>query len=105
MLITETQTSVTSDHQTLFPSTSFPSDGPTRAWLSEKGYIIAEKSVEDLASEARLIRNDLLRDTDKLGLTDRPIMSEEWVTYRQQLRDITAQENFPHLVTWPVKPI
>ena len=28
----------------------------------------------------------------------------EWVTYRQALRDITAQEGFPYSVTWPTKP-
>ena len=28
----------------------------------------------------------------------------EWVTYRQALRDITAQVGFPYSVTWPTKP-
>lgn len=28
----------------------------------------------------------------------------EWEVYRQALRDITAQEGFPHEVIWPVKP-
>ena len=27
-----------------------------------------------------------------------------WVSYRQALRDITAQAGFPHSVTWPEKP-
>ena len=27
-----------------------------------------------------------------------------WVSYRQALRDITAQAGFPHSVTWPTKP-
>jgi len=28
----------------------------------------------------------------------------EWEAYRQALRDVTAQEGFPHEVTWPTKP-
>jgi len=31
-------------------------------------------------------------------------MSAEMATYRQALRDITAQEGFPHSVVWPAKP-
>lgn len=27
-----------------------------------------------------------------------------WSTYRQALRDITAQPGFPHNVTWPTEP-
>ena len=27
-----------------------------------------------------------------------------WATYRQALRDITAQEGFPYNVSWPTKP-
>lgn len=28
----------------------------------------------------------------------------EWEAYRQALRDITAQDGFPHSVVWPTKP-
>lgn len=28
----------------------------------------------------------------------------EWEMYRQQLRDITTQDGFPHNVTWPSPP-
>ena len=31
-------------------------------------------------------------------------MSGEMRTYRQALRDVPAQEGFPHDVTWPTKP-
>jgi len=65
---------------------------------------IAERSVSR-ASEARVKRNTLLSATDYFALTDVP-MSAEMTTYRQALRDITAQANFPNLVEadWPVKP-
>jgi hypothetical protein len=104
MLVTEAQTGVIGEHQTLFPSTSFPLGGPTRAWLSERGYTIPDKSADALASEIRVIRDELLSDTDKLGLTDRPTMSNEYVVYRQALRDITDQEGFPYSVIFPTKP-
>ena len=31
-------------------------------------------------------------------------ISSSWAIYRQQLRDITNQENFPWQVVWPIKP-
>jgi hypothetical protein len=104
MLITDTQTGLTGEHHTLFPSTSFPSDGPTNIWLEKMGYRVTEKSADTLASEIRIIRNEFLGDTDKLGLTDRPAMPDDYVVYRQALRDITDQEGFPYSVTFPTKP-
>lgn len=55
------------------------------------------------AASIRLERDSLLADTDWMALSD-VTMSAEMTTYRQALRDITAQEGFPHSVTWPVKP-
>jgi hypothetical protein len=104
MLITDTKTGLTGEHQSLFPSTSFPLDGPTNVWLKKMGYRVTEKSADTLASEIRLIRAELLSNTDKLGLTDRPAMSNEYVSYRQALRDITAQKDFPYSVIFPTKP-
>lgn len=37
---------------------------------------------------------------DSLGIQ----VPQVWLTYRQALRDITAQESFPQEVTWPEKP-
>tara|TARA_R110000850_G_scaffold220646_1_gene346388 strand:+ start:38 stop:355 length:318 start_codon:yes stop_codon:yes gene_type:complete len=103
MLVTEMQTGVTSDHQALFPSTSFPVDGPTSNWLKVRGYKIAEKSFAGLAAEVRVIRDGLLRDTDWMALSDNTL-STGWSTYRQALRDITGQSGFPYNVIWPTKP-
>lgn len=55
------------------------------------------------AASIRLERDSLIADTDWMALSD-VTMSAEMTTYRQALRDITAQEGFPHSVTWPVKP-
>ena len=60
-------------------------------------------------------RNFLLMDSDKYALPDFPHSSEskrqEWLTYRQSLRDITSNQ-IPTLnndgniinITWPTKP-
>ena len=31
-------------------------------------------------------------------------VSADWATYRQALRDVTAQTGFPNDITWPEKP-
>ena len=55
------------------------------------------------ASEIREERNKLLEETDWMALSDVTI-SDEWKTYRQELRDITSQPTFPENITWPTKP-
>ena len=55
----------------------------------------------------RLTRNMYLRDTDCYMLCDYPISEsdkEEIRVYRQQLRDITKQKEFPNNVIWPKIP-
>ena len=64
---------------------------------------------EQLAAEARTMRNQLLADSDWTQLPDaRNAMgadkAAEWDTYRQDLRDITAQAGFPREIEWPTKP-
>ena len=55
------------------------------------------------AKSVREERDRKLAETDWMALTD-VTMSAEMTTYRQALRDITAQSGFPHSVTWPTKP-
>ena len=57
----------------------------------------------EAAANVRSQRDQKLADTDWMGLSD-VTMSAEWATYRQSLRDITAQDDFPHSVTWPTEP-
>jgi len=61
---------------------------------------IAEEHAEDVRKK----RNALLLESDWTQVLDAPIDQAAWATYRQALRDITAQEGFPHNVTWPTKP-
>jgi hypothetical protein len=72
-------------------------DAITQTWT------VSEKSDEEKANVARIKRNSLLRETDHYGLSD-VTMSNEITTYRQDLRDIPQQEDFPTTVTWPTKP-
>lgn len=68
---------------------------------------IAPPTDEELATQIRAKRNSLLSQTDYLMMPDYPI-SEEYLArikkYRQDLRDITKQENFPVDVTFPDLP-
>lgn len=64
-----------------------------------------EAGADDRAAEAvRTERNELLTQTDWTQVPDAPVDAEAWATYRQALRDITAQEGFPNDVTFPTKP-
>lgn len=56
------------------------------------------------AGQVRAERDDLLKQTDWTQVNDAPVDKTAWATYRQALRDITAQDGFPHSVTWPAKP-
>lgn len=57
-----------------------------------------------LAEMARMQRNGLLAASDWTQVADAPVDKAAWATYRQALRDITAQEGFPHNVVWPTSP-
>jgi hypothetical protein len=60
--------------------------------------------IDTQASESiRSTRNSLISKSDWMGCSD-VIMSDEWRQYRQELRDITTQEGFPHNVDWPEEP-
>jgi hypothetical protein len=64
-----------------------------------------EQLPEDKASaNVRGYRNRLLSQTDYTQLADAPGDTAAWATYRQALRDISAQDGFPFTVTWPTEP-
>ena len=56
------------------------------------------------AAEVRADRNQRLADCDWTQLPDTPVDVEAWATYRQELRDVTAQSEFPWNVQWPEAP-
>jgi hypothetical protein len=62
--------------------------------------------IESQWSQIRSIRNQYLSDCDWTQLSDSPLTAEQktaWATYRQELRDITLQED-PFNIVWPTKP-
>jgi len=56
-----------------------------------------------LAAEERKKRDALLAETDHYALSD-VTMSDAMATYRQALRDVPQQTDFPTSITWPTKP-
>jgi hypothetical protein len=56
-----------------------------------------------LATSERATRDELLKATDHFALSD-VTMSAEMTTYRQALRDVPQQSEFPSNITWPTKP-
>ena len=66
-------------------------------------WTVAEKSNDDKAAAVRSKRNTLLKETDHYGLSD-VTMPTEMASYRQALRDVPQQSDFPATVTWPTKP-
>lgn len=77
----------------------------TEAWEAWKA--AQPDPAEALAAEVRSTRDSLLRDCDWTQMPDSPLSEEEksaWQTYRQALRDVPQQEEFPQNVTWPDAP-
>lgn len=66
---------------------------------------VAVDNTDQLILEAKFKRDRLLVECDWTQLPD---VSEKtkakYQTYRQALRDITEQDDFPYNVTWPDKP-
>jgi hypothetical protein len=59
---------------------------------------------DEKAGQVRSQRTDKLKDSDWTQVADAPVDQAAWATYRQALRDITAQPGFPWTVTWPTQP-
>lgn len=75
-------------------------DNPTEqaAWITY--------CLEQQWAEIRARRDELLNQTDYTQVTDTPISATSkiaFVTYRQQLRDITNQSD-PYNIVWPTSP-
>lgn len=70
----------------------------------------AYKAMKDAeqAKSVRATRGAKLKECDWTqvadALLDAPVDKAAWATYRQALRDVTAQAGFPWTVTWPETP-
>ena len=71
--------------------------------------VAAQKTAYDTANTAALAaterakRTALLMETDHYALAD-VTMSDAMKTYRQALRDVPQQTDFPSKIDWPTKP-
>ncbi len=59
---------------------------------------------EGQASSVRGQRDSLLVQSDWTQVADAPVNKAAWAAYRQALRDISTQPDFPWTVTWPEQP-
>jgi hypothetical protein len=57
-----------------------------------------------LAYEARQARDQYLQECDWTQVPDSTVDKTAWAQYRQALRDITAQADFPTNIQWPARP-
>lgn len=87
-----------------------PADGPHK-WAHGQWHPAQEPDasmpgadVNALASDARQQRNQALKDCDWTQVADAPVNQTAWAAYRQALRDVTLQPEFPINIEWPVKP-
>jgi hypothetical protein len=77
-------------------------DGETTATEQETAYR-AMKDAEQ-AKSVRTTRGEKLKESDWTQVADAPVDKAAWATYRQALRDITAQAGFPWTIDWPETP-
>jgi hypothetical protein len=80
----------------------------TQVWvISEASDAELSQRNDEAAARVREQRSRLLAESDWVVVfhtekgTNIPL---EWEMYRQQLRDITTQDGFPHSVVWPSPP-
>lgn len=75
-------------------------DNSTMCWIDIR-------TSDELKKDALTKRATLLADSDWTTLADVPLSPQQkadWAAYRQALRDITAQPEFPQVIQWPVAP-
>ena len=73
----------------------------------QRHYIVATLPEAQAADNVKAERNRLLAESDWVVAKAAEVQSPvppEWGAYRQQLRDVTAQQGFPFNVVWPTKP-
>lgn len=75
----------------------------TRAAVAKDQAQIDNETAQQ-AANVRADRDSKLAESDWTQVADAPVDKAAWATYRQALRDITAQAGFPHEVTFPTKP-
>lgn len=73
------------------------------AWEAEQAAWSAGAN-DRKAAQVRSERNTKLAATDWTQIADATADKQAWATYRQALRNISMQAEFPNNVTWPTQP-
>lgn len=80
-------------------------DGSWAMKWQERDVYNATKDRMVASNIQRKKRNELLARTDwTQGKDISNTVSTAWTTYRQELRDVTQQPNFPYSIVWPTPP-
>lgn len=82
-------------------------DGGIGMQLTESGWISIDPPPQMTWDMIRESRNYMLMNCDWTVLPDSPLTPEkkqEWIVYRQSLRDITESFSDPNDVIWPTQP-
>ena len=87
----------------IFTDTPATENSPAKTAAENEAEYKAMKDAEQ-AANVRRTRNDKLKDCDWTQIADSTADKPKWATYRQALRDITAQAGFPWTITWPDAP-
>ena len=90
-------------HGPVFTDRAAEGDQPAQTAAEQETAYKAIKDAEQ-AANIRNSRTEMLNDCDWTQIADSTADKTAWATYRQQLRDITAQAGFPWTVTWPDAP-
>jgi hypothetical protein len=67
-------------------------------------WTIQQLAQDTASANVRGYRDELLAASDWTQVADAPVDKTAWATYRQALRDASAQEGFPYTVEWPTQP-
>lgn len=74
-------------------------------WLDQGNTLEPADELYDTSFGIRAKRDALLAQSDWTQLSDVSLSnSDEWSIYRQKLRDLTSQPEFPDQIEWPVTP-
>jgi len=63
-----------------------------------------ETMAEAMKDAAEELDISIVWGGDWKSFYDAPVDKAAWATYRQSLRDVTAQSGFPYSITWPTNP-
>lgn len=102
----ENYTTKTSEFDVWNPQSLSWDVNPDQAALeAAQAAALQQQALEKLTFEVLAERSKKLVASDWTQLPDVPLATKAaWATYRQELRDITAQSGYPTEIIWPTPP-